>query len=75
MSKRFTSVKFNESNLKLHRAFQFYFADLEEQIMLNIPAGQSQALAITKLQEAFMWVGRAMADAQLTKDEVESKRG
>lgn len=75
MSKRFASVSFNESNAKLHRAFQFYFADLEEQIMLNIPAGQAQATALTKLQEAFMWVGKAMADAQITKDEVESKRG
>jgi uncharacterized protein (DUF2062 family) len=64
---RFGSVKFDRK----HRLYANEAGDLARQfeIFINdLPPGRSVAMAITKLEECHVWIGKAIRDSQIAED-------
>lgn len=63
-SSRYDYVKYNETAAKLQEAFKNRFVALDEDLGA-LQEGRAKALAITKLEEAYMWLGKAIRDQQI----------
>ena len=63
---RFDYVKYDEEATKKQAAFKAAFEALEEQTNL-LENGRAKALVLTKLEEAYMWIGKAVRDEQVVK--------
>jgi hypothetical protein len=72
---RFDYVKYDELAADKQRAFKLFFMDVERFLENNLsiapgPAGagvaRAKALVLTKLEEAYMWVGKALKEEQLS---------
>ena len=61
---RFDYIKYNETTAALQQAFKEKFVDLESSIEALKP-GRAKALCLTALEEAYMWVGKALRDQQI----------
>lgn len=65
-SRRFDYVKYDEVATALQGQFKTAFQALEGAVAtLNSP--RAVALATTKLEEAYMWVGKAIRDDQVAR--------
>jgi hypothetical protein len=67
---RFDYVKYDEHAVSIQNAFKEKFIELEAMAMMNVTSPRAKALVLTKLEEAYMWVGKAIRDDQImrTKD-------
>jgi hypothetical protein len=63
----FSYVRYNEPSAALQAEFKVAFESLER-MALSLPAGRARALVMTKLEEAYMWVGKAIRDQQVASD-------
>lgn len=68
---RFDYVKYDERSVTVQDHFKTAFTALAHQTEVMLPKGRAQALAITKLEEAYMWIGKAIRDAQIERNEGE----
>ena len=66
-SKTFAYVRYNEANVKVQGQFKALFQVVEKSV-LELPAGRARSLVMTKLEEAYMWVGKAIRDQQVASD-------
>jgi len=64
MSKRFDSVQYNEVMQKVQLGFKILFSSLAEQIE-KMPQTREQDLALNKLEESYMWVGKMLRNEQI----------
>lgn len=66
---RYDYVKYDEASIELQAATKSAFEEISEAIEIAFKddqaAARSAALAQTKLEEAYMWVGKAIRDSQL----------
>lgn len=62
-SKTFTYVKYDQEAIDKQEAFKAKVEDLETMVH-SLGAGRPQSLACTKLEEFYMWVGKAIRDEQ-----------
>lgn len=65
---RFDYVKYDEHAVSIQNAFKDKFIELEAMTMMNVTAPRSKALVLTKLEEAYMWVGKAIRDDQISRN-------
>lgn len=63
---RFDYIKYDELSQDQQRILKDKFEALELEIDL-LPLGRGKATAITKLEEAYMWVGKAIRDYQIVR--------
>ncbi len=63
----FSYVRYNEHSTAVQAQFKTAFESLERMV-LSLPPGRARALVMTKLEEAYMWVGKAVRDQQLASD-------
>ena len=63
---RFDYVAYDEQATKLQAEFKQKFIELDEMIERSLLKGRAQSLVLTKLEEAYMWVGKAVRDEQVT---------
>lgn len=63
---RFDYVKYDEKSASLQALFKIAFDNLASAIE-GLSKGRAQSLAITKLEEAYMWVGKALRDEQISR--------
>ncbi len=63
MSSRFDYIPFDEYMKSAQNNFKEIFKTLENEIDLLTP-GRSQSLAMTHLETAYMWVGKALKEEQ-----------
>lgn len=61
---RFDYVKYNDAAQKISDAFKNKFKDIEESLEA-LEDGRAKSLALTALEEAFMWVGKQIRDQQV----------
>lgn len=61
---RFDYVKYDEQSAQLQAEFKGLFECLEEQVN-TLADGRAKSLVFTKLEEAYMWVGKSIRDAQV----------
>ena len=67
MPNRFDYVKYDEQAQKQQECFKQKFQDLEK-IAEGLKPGRAQSLVLTKLEEAYMWVGKAIRDDQIARN-------
>lgn len=66
---RFDYVKYDDAALKLQAQFKLKFMEIEGLIETGLPtAGRYRSLALTALEEAYAWVGKAVRDEQIVRD-------
>lgn len=66
-SNRFDYVKFDENTAAIGATFKDGFTKIADSIDLLGP-GRAVSLALTKLEEAYMWVGKALRDRQIDRN-------
>lgn len=70
MGTRFDYVKYDEQAQFLQDSFKKMFVNLEQQIEA-MPAGRYKALALTKLEECYMFIGKVIRDDQIERNKVD----
>lgn len=64
---RFNYVQYDEAATTAQKHFKEKFEDLEGDVNL-LDDGRAKALILTKLEEAYMWVGKAIRDEQIKRN-------
>lgn len=67
---RFDYIRFDEARAEKCKQFYVAFNDLEQAIEGHIKVGRSKALALTKLEECYMWIGKAIRDEQVEDEKI-----
>lgn len=67
---RFDYVKYDETAVAVQNDAKAKFQGIEDLIdsVLEKSAGRARALAHTKLEECYMWIGKAIRDAQIERN-------
>ncbi len=64
---RFNYVKYDEMATGQQEAFKVEFEKLEG--MVNVlEDGRAKALVLTKIEEAYMWIGKSIRDSQVKRN-------
>lgn len=67
MSNRFDYVKYDETSQILGNAAKRKALEFEDFIENSLAPGRAKSLALTKLEEVYMWIGKAIRDEQVEK--------
>lgn len=67
MAGRFDYIAYDEIAASDQRVFKYEFEELEHAID-SLPSGRAKYLALTKLEECYMWIGEAIRDGQLARN-------
>jgi hypothetical protein len=65
---RFDYVKYDETAIKHQELAKVGVETLAGYIEKNLHSPRAKALALTKLEEVYMWVGKAIRDDQVTRN-------
>ncbi len=65
---RFDYVKYDESATLIQSEFKITCEAFENQIEDYLSSPRAKALALTKLEEVYMWIGKAIRDDQITRN-------
>lgn len=66
-ARRFDYIRYDEAHAELQSQFYLAFNEMNDVIENNLENGRAKALAITKLEECYMWVGKQIRDQQVKK--------
>ncbi len=65
---RFDYVKYDDETAHVQGLFKALFENMSKAIE-DLPRNRAQALALTKLEESYMWVGKTLRDIQVERDQ------
>ena len=65
---RFDYVKYDEQAKKIQADFKECFAQLSSAVEKVLSSPRAKALVLTKLEEAYMWLGKGIRDDQLGRN-------
>lgn len=68
MTTRFDYVKYDEIAATQQLGAKNLFSDIEEYMEQQLKPGRAKALVLTKLEEAYMWIGKAIRDDQIARN-------
>lgn len=74
---RFDYVKYDGVTQTIQDAFKKAFIEIENGVD-GLMDGRAKSLAYTKLEEAYMWIGKALRDDQIQRNgsaELQESRG
>ena len=73
---RFDYVKYDQTATLKQGMFKEMFQTVDETIEKELKNSRAKALVLTKLEEAYMWIGKAIRDEQieLRKAELQEER-
>lgn len=63
---RFDYIKFNEESTHTQNQFKVEFEIIEGMINASLGSARDKELALTKLEEAYMWIGKAIKNDQIS---------
>jgi hypothetical protein len=66
---RFDYVKYDAQALKEQSEAKELFQKVDHFVETSLKNGRAKALVFTKLEEAYMWIGKAIRDEQRLRDE------
>lgn len=66
MSQRFSYVKYDAVSAAAQEALKGHFETIEE-LVNELPDSREKSLCLTALEEAYMWTGKAIRDAQIAR--------
>ena len=64
---RFDYVKYDDKAAHDQAAFKAKFQEVEKMVSDMLGQSRPASLVMTKLEEAYMWVGKAIRDAQVAR--------
>lgn len=64
---RFDYVKYDETSLR-HQDLAKQSVEAVEAVIDCLPNGRARATAYTKLEECYMWIGKAVRDMQIMRN-------
>ena len=67
MTNRFDYVKYDEQAMQKQAKLKQLFQDIEGEVDEMLESGRAKSLVLTKLEEAYMWCGKAVRDDQVEK--------
>lgn len=67
-SGRFDYVKYDSLAEGSQKGFKSMVQELELHITKSIQSGRAKALALTKLEEVYMWIGKGIRDDQIKRN-------
>ena len=59
------SVPFDEHHQRVHAALKEQYTRLHNMISQNVMSPRARALALTNLEQSFLWLGRAIREDQI----------
>jgi len=65
---RFDYVKYDDKAIDQQGWFKQEFEELESGVNQFLQSPRAKALVLTKLEEAYMWVGKAIRDDQIARN-------
>lgn len=65
---RFDYVKYDEEAVKKQSIIKESFMAIDNLVAKVLPEGRAKSLVFTKLEEAYMWTGKAIRDEQIKRD-------
>lgn len=65
---RFDYVRYDNESIALQESLKPEFERLTDLVTLKLKPGRAQALVYTKLEEAYMWAGKAIRDEQIKRN-------
>ena len=68
MAGRFEYVAYGEAAKKHQEYFKSVFELLEREVKERLDPGRASALVFTKLEEAYMWIGKQIRDDQISRE-------
>lgn len=68
MSNRFDYVKYDELAICDQQHFKILFQGLEDLVEKQLKSPRAKALVITNLEQAYMWIGKAIRDDQIERN-------
>lgn len=78
MPGRFDYIRYNEKHAEIQHQMKTAVELLECKINIKISNGRAKSLALSHLEETYMWIGKAIRDMQVEetgKSEEVSERG
>ena len=66
MGQRFSYVKYDEQSMKQQKELRDAFEAVEA-LVDKLEPGRASSLVYTKLEEAYMWTGKAVRDTQIKR--------
>lgn len=67
-STRFDYVQYDQRALDTQGVLRNICEELETHINSTLDEGRAKSLALTKLEEVYMWIGKAIRDDQLKRN-------
>lgn len=64
---RFDYIKYDDNSMTAQANLKKKFEELEEEVTRETTTGRAQSLIFTKLEEAYMWCGKAIRDDQVKR--------
>lgn len=64
---RFDYVKYDASSTETQELAKVMVENLESLVDRRLKAGRTKALVMTKLEECYMWIGKAIRDDQIAR--------
>ncbi len=64
---RFDYVKYDQDAQDAQAELKMAFEEVEKKVECLIKSGRAKSLVLTKLEEAYMWVGKAIRDDQIAR--------
>ncbi len=64
----FDYVKYDAEGIQLQQYFKDKMIRLNSAVNLELKSPRAKALAITKLEETYMWIGKAIRDDQIVRN-------
>ena len=65
---RFDYVKYDKKAIAQQAAFKEAFEKIEAEVEDDLAPGRARSLILTKLEEAYMWIGKAIRDEQIERN-------
>lgn len=64
---RFDSISWDDKAFDDQLLLKVYYQGIEQCVLSTTLPGRAQALALTALEESYMWCGKAIRDAQIER--------
>lgn len=75
LGKRFDYVAYDDEAASKQRIAKGFMIAVEGFIESHLCSGRAKSLALTKLEEVYMWIGKAIRDEQVQKRGAELQEG
>lgn len=62
---RFDYIKYDQQSQNTQQTLKKHFEAIEKVLCEDLPVGLEKDLAMMKLEEAYMWVGKAIKEEQI----------